>query len=335
MQIRHILVTGGGGFLGKAIVKKLVEKNLNVTSFSRSFYPELEKMGVKQVQGDLVDKKAVTKAFEKMDAVYHVAAKPGMWGPYEDYFAVNVKGTENVISACLENKVRQLIHTSSPSVVSDKKDKENVNESALYPKKYLTPYSETKAQAEKLVSNVSNKDLQTIILRPHIIWGPGDNHLMPRLIKRAKKLKRIGPETCLMDTIYIDNAADAHILASEKLEENSSLSGNIYFISQDEPINPWDMIDDVLAAAGLPKVKGNVSTRTAYAVGAFFEFVYKIFNIKAEPPLTRFAVIELGASHWFDISRAKKDLGYYPKVSTKEGLFRLKQWFSTLEKNNE
>ena len=331
MKIKNVLVTGGGGFLGKAIVKKLIEKKLDVTSFSRNFYPELENMGVVQIQGDIADKNSVVKAFKNIDTVFHAAAKPGMWGPYEDYFMVNVKGTKNVISACIENKVKQLIHTSSPSVISDKKDKENVNESALYPEKYLTPYSDTKAQAEKLVSKVSNKDLQTIILRPHIIWGPGDNHLMPRLIKRAKRLKRIGPKTCLMDTIYIDNAADAHILASEKLEENPSLSGNIYFVSQDEPINPWDMVDNVLAAAGLPKVKGNVSTRTAYTAGAFFEFVYKIFNIKAEPPLTRFAAIEMGASHWFNISRAKKDLGYYPKISIKEGLLRLKKWFLTLE----
>ncbi len=335
MQIKHVLVTGGGGFLGKAIVKKLLKKNYMVTSFSRNFYPELEKMGVKQIQGDLADKNTVVDAFKQIDAVFHVAAKAGMWGAFQEFFQANVIGTKNVISACLKNNVRQLIYTSSPSVVSDKKDKININESAPYPKKYLTPYSETKAKAERLVIKISGKRLKTIIIRPHLIWGPEDNHLVPRLIKRAKRLKRIGPKDCLMDTIYIDNAADVHVLASEKLEENPSLSGNVYFVSQDKPIAPWDMVDAVLNAAGFPPVKGHVSTKTAYIAGAVFEFVYKLFNIKTDPPITRFTALEIGTSHWFNISKAKKELGYYPKVSTEEGLQRLKQWFSAMEQKND
>ncbi len=331
MKIKKVLVTGGGGFLGKAIVKKLLKKGLNVTSFSRNFYPELEQMGANQIQGDLTVRRSVVKAFKNIDTVFHVAAKPGMWGAYKDFFNVNVTGTANVISASMENKVRQLIYTSSPSVISDKKEKVNVNENAPYPKKYLTSYSKTKAEAEQLVRKISSKDLKTIILRPHIIWGPEDNHLVPRLIRRAKRLKRIGPNDCLMDTIYIDNAADVHILASQKLEENPSLSGNIYFVSQDDPIGPWDMVDAVLNAAGLPPVKGHVSMRTAYTVGAIFEFIYTVFKIKSDPPLTRFAAVELGASHWFDISKAKKDLGYSPKISIQEGLERLKDWYTNME----
>ncbi|MCP4671284.1 MAG: NAD-dependent epimerase/dehydratase family protein [Desulfobacula sp.] len=325
------MVTGGGGFLGKAIVKRLLKKNYNVTSFSRNFYPELDTIGVRQIQGDIAKKNIVLNAFKKIDAVFHVAAKAGMWGPFEEFFQANVIGTKNVISACLKNDIKQLIYTSSPSVVSDKKEKVNIDESAPYPKKYLTPYSETKAKAEQLVKQASDKNLKTIIIRPHLIWGPGDNHLVPRLIKRAKRLKRIGPEDCLMDTIYIENAADVHVLASEKLVKNHSLSGNTYFVSQDKPIAPWDMVDAVLDAAGLPPVKGHVSTRTAYMAGAVFEFIYKLFHCKTDPPITRFAAIELGASHWFNISKAKKDLGYYPKISTKEGLKILKLWFQKME----
>ncbi|MEN8211294.1 MAG: NAD-dependent epimerase/dehydratase family protein [Thermodesulfobacteriota bacterium] len=329
MHKKNVMVTGGGGFLGKAIVKKLLKKSYNVTSFSRNFYPELEKLGVKQIQGDIVEENIVLNAFKQIDTVFHVAAKAGMWGPFDDFFQANVIGTKNVISACLKNDIKQLIYTSSPSVVSDKKEKANINESTPYPKKYLTPYSETKAEAERSVRKVSGKKLRTIIIRPHLIWGPGDNHLVPRLIKRATKLKKIGPKDCLIDTIYIENAADVHVLASEKLEENHSLSGNIYFVSQDEPIAPWDMVDAVLGAAGLPPVKGHVSTKTAYIAGAVFEFIYKLFNLKTDPPITRFVAIELGTSHWFNIAKAKQDLGYNPKVSIKEGLKRLEQWFSS------
>jgi len=182
---------------------------------------------------------------------------------------------------------------------------------------------------EKLVQSGVSKDLHTIILRPHLIWGPGDNHLLPGIIKRAGKLKQVGRKDDLVDTIYVENAADAHLLASEKLLENPLLSGNIYFVSQDEPISKWKLANAFLDAAGFSPIKGHVSGKTAYMAGAIFESVYKLFNIKKEPPMTRFAAKELATSHWFNISKAKKDLGYYPKVSTKEGLLMLKQWFLT------
>jgi nucleoside-diphosphate-sugar epimerase len=335
MQIKNIMVTGGGGFLGKAIVKKLLKKNYNVTSFSRKFYPDLEKIGVKQIQGDLIDKNAVEKSFFNMHAVFHVAAKPGMWGAFEKFYKVNVTGTKNVISACFTNKVGQLIHTSSPSVVFDEYDKENIDETTPYSKNYMASYPETKAMGEKLVRKACKEGLNTIILRPHMIWGPEDNHIIPGILARAHKLKKIGKKNILVDTIYIDNAADAHILALEKLFKNPLLSGKIYFISQDKPVNIWDMINDILDAAGKPPIKGEVSERTAYAAGSIFEFFYKLFNIKKDPPMTRFVAVELATSHWFNISMAKKDLGYYPKISTKEGLKRLKQWFLTMEQKKD
>jgi 2-alkyl-3-oxoalkanoate reductase len=335
MQIKNVLVTGGGGFLGKAIVKKLLKKNYKVTSFSRNFYPELEKMGVKQIQGDIIDKNAVSKAFEKQDSIFHVAAKPGIWGAYEKFYQVNVTGTENVISACFENSVNQLIYTSSPSVIFNERDMENVDESVPYSNKFLAPYPKTKAMAEKLVIKAAKKNLKTIIIRPHLIWGPEDNHLVPGIINRASKLKKIGKKNDLVDTIYVDNAADAHILASQKLLTNPSLSGNVYFVSQDEPVSKWEIANGFLDAAGLPHIKGHVSARTAYVAGIIFEFIYRFFHIKKDPPITKFAAMEAATSHWFNISKAKKDLGYYPKISTKEGLQRLKQWFSTMEQKND
>jgi nucleoside-diphosphate-sugar epimerase len=331
MEIKNALVTGGGGFLGKAIVKKLLKEKIKVTSFSRNFYPGLEQMGVRQIQGDLADRENVVKAFGKMDTVFHTAAKPGIWGPFEEFFKANVTGTRNVIKACMKNHIKQLIYTSSPSVIFDEYDMENVDESVPYPEKYLAPYPETKAMAEKLVKQAAKKGLNTIILRPHLIWGPEDNHLVPGIISRAGKLKQVGPNDDLVDTIYIDNAADAHILASQKLLENPLLSGNIYFISQDEPVSKWKMANAFLEAAGFPPIKGHVSGKTAYIAGTIFEFVYQLFNIKKEPPMTRFAAKELATSHWFNISKAKKDLGYTPKVSTQEGLQRLKHWFSISE----
>ena len=326
--MKKVLVTGGGGFLGKAVVKKLLAQHCDVTSFSRQYHRSLEPMGVSQIRGDLTDAAAVSSAVKGMDTVFHVAAKPGVWGPYADYFAVNVTGTRHVIDACLAWKVARLIYTSSPSVVFDGSDMENADESAPYPQTFLAPYPETKARAEKLVRQAAGQGLAVIILRPHLIWGPEDNHLVPGIIRRAGRLKIVGRTDDLVDTIYVDNAASAHVLAARKIQENPSLSGNIYFISQDDPVSKWEMANAFLAAAGLPPITARVSAGTAYAAGWFFEKSFHLLGIAREPPMTRFVAKELATSHWFDISRAKKDLGYYPEISTKEGLKRLKAWFS-------
>ena len=326
--MEKVLVTGGGGFLGKAVVKKLLAQHCDVTSFSRQYHRSLEWMGVAQIQGDLIDAAAVQSAVKGMDTVFHVAAKPGVWGPYADYFAVNVTGTRHVIDACLAWQVPRLIYTSSPSVIFDAFDMENVDESVPYPGNYLAPYPETKAMAEKMVRQAALAGLDVIILRPHLIWGPEDNHLVPGIIRRAGRLKIVGRTDDRVDTIYVDNAALAHVLAARKLAENPSLSGNIYFISQDDPVSKWEMANAFLKAAGLPPITGQVSAKTAYAAGWFFETIYRLLGITKEPPMTRFVAKELATSHWFDISRAKKDLGYYPEISTQEGLKRLTAWFS-------
>ncbi len=326
--MEQVLVTGGGGFLGKALVKKLMERDYAVTSFSRHHHKTLAQMGVPQISGDLTDAAAVKRAVKGMQTVFHVAAKPGVWGHYKTYHAVNVTGTEHVIAACLSQGVKRLIYTSSPSVVFDGSDMENADESVPYPKSYLAPYPETKAAAEKLVRQAAQQGLDVIILRPHLIWGPEDNHLLPGILKRAKRLRIVGRTDDLMDTIYVDNAALAHVLAAQKLKENSSLSGNIYFISQDDPVSKWKMVNAFLDAAGLPPVKKRVSAQTAHAAGWCFEKIYTLLGIAAEPPMSRFLAKELATSHWFDISRAKNDLGYVPEISTQEGLRRLKEWLS-------
>ena len=320
------LVTGGGGFLGKAVARRLVEQGCRVASLSRGHYPALDRLGVEQVRGDIADFDTVAKAAKGAEIVFHTAAKAGIWGKYEDFFRANVTGTRNVIKACLQNDVPRLIHTSSPSVVFDGADMEGANESMPYPERYLAHYPQTKAVAEREVRQASDK-IGTICLRPHLIWGPGDNHLVPRILAKARtgRLMRVGDGENLVDVVYIDNAADAHLLAAQNLSEKPALSGNIYFISQDEPVKLWDMVDAILKAGGLPPVKRSVSLRTAYRVGAFLETSYKLLGTSKEPPMTRFVAEELARSHWFDISAAKRDLGYVPRVSTARGLELLEE----------
>src|SRR5947199_598803 len=198
------LVTGGGGFLGSAIVRRLRARGDEVRSFSRGDYPELRNLGVETIQGDLADPEAVTSAAQGCDIVFHVAAKAGIWGPYQEYYRANVLGTQNVIAACRRWHINRLVYTSSPSVVFNGQDMEGVDESTPYPQHFEASYPETKAQAEKLVLEANSDDLATVALRPHLIWGPGDQHLVPRIIARAKigALRRIGRRPLLVDSIY-------------------------------------------------------------------------------------------------------------------------------------
>ncbi|MEW6079144.1 MAG: NAD-dependent epimerase/dehydratase family protein [Thermodesulfobacteriota bacterium] len=324
---KKILVTGGGGFLGSAIVRRLVVRGDRVTTLSRSSYAGLESMDVRQIRADISDANAVILACRGMDMVIHTAAKPGVWGSYDEYYRPNVMGTENIVAACRHHHIPVLIHTSSPSVVFTGGDMEGVDETVPYPETFPTHYTKTKAMAEKMVvSAARQKDITAVVLRPHLIWGPGDPHLVPRVLARAKKLVKVGNRNNLVDTIYIEDAAAAHILAADRLAANPSLSGRIYFISQDEPIPMWDMINGILKAGGLPPITRTLPAGMVWGIGAVLEASYKMMGIKQEPPMTRFVARELATAHWFNISAAKRDLGYQPRYTIQQGLDQLARW---------
>ena len=327
------LVTGGGGFLGKAIVKRLLERGMSVRSFSRGNYPELEADGVECFNGDLADSEAVAIAVKGCDVVFHVGAKAGVWGSYSEYFDANVKGTENVLAACSQHGVRRLIYTSSPSVVHGGEAIEGGDESLPYPDHFEAPYPETKAMAEQMVLAANGADLITVVLRPHLIWGPEDNHLVPKIVGRARsgKLKLVGDGANLVDTIYIDNAADAHLDAFDSLKSGADCCGKAYFITNGEPRPIKEIIDRMVGAAGLPPVDKSVPMGVAIAAGRTLELAHRLFAPSKEPMMTAFLARQLGTAHWFDISAARRDLDYEPAVSLDEGFERLAQWFEAGE----
>ena len=324
------LVTGGGGFLGGVIVRMLREQGDQVVSISRGRYPVLDHLGVEQKQADLTDKAAVIKAAEGCDCIFHVAAKAGIWGSYNDFYQANVTGTGNVLEACRVHGITQLVYTSSPSVVFDGNDVEGGNESLPYPDHYEAYYPQTKALAEQLVLQANSPQLATVSLRPHLIWGPGDNHLVPRIIAKGKsgRLRRIGNRPCLVDTVYVDNAARAHLQAAERLAPGSVVAGKAYFISNGEPVQLWDMVNRILAAGGVAPVSKCISPQAAYTLGSICEKLWGWFRLSGEPPMTRFVARELATAHWFDISAARRDFGYQPEITTDEGLVRLQQWLA-------
>lgn len=325
---KRALVTGGGGFLGGAIVQALIARGARVRSFARGDYPKLRELGVEHRRGDLASAQDVQRAVEGCDLVFHVAALAGVTGPFEKYFQANVIGTRNIISACRSAGVTRLIDTSSPSVVADgQRDIEDEDESAPYGEKFLSPYPETKKLAEIEVLAANDETLATVAIRPPLIWGPGDQHILPRLVERARagKLRRIGQEDRPVDTVYIDNAAEAHLLAAEKLSPGSSISGRAFFISQGAPIGCWTMIDHLLGCAGVPPIKKRLPKPLALVAGGLMESMYRLVGSDKEPPLTRFLVQNMTRARWFNISAARRELGYEIRVSTEEGLKRLKE----------
>ncbi|RMF83130.1 MAG: NAD-dependent epimerase/dehydratase family protein [Planctomycetota bacterium] len=328
------LVTGGGGFLGAAIVERLLDRGWRVRSFSRGDYPALRKCGVQVIRGDLADTDAVARACAGCDIVFHVAAKAGIWGPRREFERANVIGTQNVLEACRAHDIPRLVYTSSPSVVFDGGDMSGVDESTPYPNAFKSVYSETKARAEQLVLAFNDRHATRVVtLRPHLIWGPRDNHIVPRLISRARAgaLRQVGDGTNLVDTTYIDNAADAHLCAADALETNPAAAGRAYFISNGEPRPLWEIINAILACADLPPVTRRISHRAARRIGAVLEMVHTLLRLRREPRMTRFVADELATDHWFDIDAARRELGYEPRVSIDEGLRRLRAWLSAGE----
>lgn len=320
------LVTGGGGFLGRYIVEQLVARGDQVRSISRKHYPELEQLGVECLQGDLQDASTAEAACADVDVVYHTAAVAGIWGPWQHYYGINAIATENVLAGCRRHGVPRLVFTSSPSVTFDGSDQKHVDESVPYPDRFLCHYPHTKALAEQAVLQANAQDgLMTCALRPHLIWGPRDLHLIPRLLDRARsgKLRRVGDGSNLVDMIFVENAARAHLQAADAMQPGAAVCGRAYFISQGEPVNCWDWINEILQLASLPPISKVVSFKAAWRIGAAMEAVYRVLRIRSEPRMTRFLAAQLATDHYFDIRRARADFGYSPQISTAEGMERL------------
>lgn len=329
------LVTGGGGFVGKAVVKALLKRGDEVVAFQRGSYPELEEVGARCVRGDLCDKESVKAAVKDVDVVFHVAAKTGFAGSADEFEAINVGGTENVVEACLENGIEHLVYCSSPSVILDGKDHRLADESVPYASHFLAHYPRTKAEAERRVlaangrAGKGGKALHTCALRPHLIFGPGDEHLMPRLIARAKagRLRIIGDGENEVDWTYVDNVAHAHLLAADALlSSEKKPAGKPYFITNGEPVKAWPWFNEILEALGLPRLTRKVPLGVARFVGKTFDATWRAFGLRGEPPLTEFAAVQVATSHTFRLENARRDLGYEPVVSLKEGLARTIPW---------
>jgi nucleoside-diphosphate-sugar epimerase len=325
-------VTGASGFIGGKLVERLRAAGRPVRALARRPLPELARLGAEIVRGDLQDAAALARGCAGAGTVFHVAGRVGVWGPADEFFRVNVEGTRTVLEAARSGGVARFVYTSSPSVVYNGGDLAGVDESAPLCRVAPCAYPTSKAAAEQLVLAANAPGFSTVALRPHLVWGPGDRNVVPRVLALAAKgrLKVVGGGANRVDLTHIDNVVDAHLLAEAALPGGpavapipASPAGKAYFITTGEPVVLWEWINTLLRGLGRPPVTRRASLGTAYLAGGVMEFLWRVLPLAGEPPMTRFVAKELATDHWFRIDAARRDLGYQPRVSMADGTRQL------------
>lgn len=325
------VVTGAGGFLGGRIVELLCERGDEVRAVARRRPERAEAAGARAAIADVRDAAALAAAFDGAEVVFHAAARTGLWGPRREFWSVNVEGTRAVLAAARRAGVPRLVHTSTPSVVGYAREVENGGPDLPYAGRHESAYAESKCAAERLVLGAGGDGLATVALRPHLIIGPGDRNLLPRVVEAAARgrLRIVGDGKNRVDLTFVDNAAWAHLDAADRLARpGARCAGRAYFISNGEPVVLWRWLDELLAGLGLPPVTRSVSLRTARLAAAFVEPLWRGLRLAGEPPVTRFLAAALARSHWYDMAPAKRDLGYRARMPMEEATARTVRWLA-------
>jgi len=323
----RVLVTGAGGFLGRAVVRRLNDAGHAVVALVRDDAANVGIDGIETRTGDIVNLDAMAQAVAGCDAIVHCAAHVTPFGRIDDYYDVNVRGTDNLLAACEIAGVRKFVFTSCAGVVLDRGDLNGVNETQRMPARAPTPYLSTKATAERHVLAANGSDFATVALRPHLLWGPGESTLLPRLAALAKagKLRLFGEAGKKIDSCYVDNAADAHLAALERLEPGAAIAGKAYFITQGEPASIEGFVNGLLRAAGYPAETRRLSTPVARVLASTAPLRRAV---GADPLVTGDLLALFGQATWFNIAAARRDLDYQPRVAMAEGFARVSSYLA-------
>lgn len=325
----RVLVTGAGSMLMGATVTELARRGDEVVCLQRrplAFAPDT---GIRSISADVRDVDAVTRAAEGCDAVIHGAARVGVVGTYDDFHSVNVGGTDAIITACRHHGIGRLVHVSTPSVAHVGEPLAGATATPATTGRPRARYAETKAIAEQHALAACDDSLAVVAIRPHLVWGPGDTQLVGRIVERARagRLAIVGSGAALIDSTYVDNAADALLAAVDAIHPGARCAGRPYVIANGEPRTVAELFDGICAAAAVSARPRHVPVRAALVVGSVVERLWPIVR-RDEPPITRFVAEQLATSHWFDPRPAHDDLGWSPRVSLAEGFARLARWYA-------
>lgn len=320
------LVTGGAGFTGRHLVERLRADGHEVCALDRpgAMLEETRECGATTAGCDLRHPETFGSCFDGVEVVFHVAALASPWGRREDFWAINIEGTENVLRAARRAGARRLVMVSSTAAVFDGwTHHRRIDETFPYPRRFLSPYSESKSISERIVLAANSKDLETVAVRPHLIWGPRDQTFLGRLKQYVGgPIFHIGGGLTETDTTWVENLVDALVLAADA----PAAPGNAYFVTNDQPLLYRDFLDRYLQILNSEPAKGSIPTGVAYAFGTACELVWKGLRLKSEPMLSRYKIAELAYTHTYRLDKAKRDLGYCPRVNNEEGFKRLASW---------
>lgn len=324
MSPRRVLVTGASGMLGGAVAELLRDRGDEVAAFQRrpAGIP-----GVEDRLGSLTDPAAVARAAEGRDAIVHLAAKVSISGPEDEYRAINIGGTENVLAALRAQGGGHLVNVSSPSVAHLGSAIVGLDATPADPERARGPYARTKAAAELTAMSADGHDgLLVTSIRPHVVWGPGDTQLVGRIVERAStgRLPLLDDGMALIDTTYVDNAAGAIVAALDRIED---VHGESFVVTNGEPRTVRDVFTGFCEAAGVPGPRLRIPGSVARLAGRVVERLWEARPGHDEPPMTEFLAEQMSTAHWFDQRRTRERLQWEPTVSLDEGFERLAAWY--------
>ena len=334
----RVFVTGASGMLGREVSLELLRQGFDVTVFQRSdsgvgeLLPESVRERFRQVRGAVTDMKAVQEGLERAHGVIHLAAKVSFAGQWDEFVETNVRGTRVVLEMAKEAGISRFLFISSPSVAHTGTAFMGEGNGPATPELARGHYARSKALAENLALESDSDDFWVGVLRPHIVWGPGDTQLVERVLDRSARgtLPLLNNGTALIDTTYIDNAVDAIVAGYQRLE---NIHGTPLVVTNGQPREVAELLGGMCEAVGIPAPSRSVPASVARAAGAVIEKVWSVRPGKDEPPMTKFLAEQLSTSHWFDQKQTRELLDWSPAVSIEEGYARLGEYYGNRYKS--
>lgn len=321
-----VAVTGSTSLLGRHVVDRLVARGDAVTTFQRSADVRTTTPDVREILGDISDRPSVAAALADQDAVIHLAAKVGVTGRWEAFERTNVGGSRTVLECARKAGVHRFVHVSSPSVAHPGKPLVGADAEPADPNATRGHYATSKALAELYALSQSTSSFPVCAIRPHLVWGPGDTQLVGRIVSRAEqgRLAIVGSGSALIDTTYVDNAADALVAA---LDATPHCAGEPLVVTNGEPRTLRELVERIVDSAGMAPPRLRIPKRTAFWGGLAIERVWERRDRTDDPPMTSFVAEQLSTAHWFDQRRTREMLGWKPAITLDEGFDRLRESF--------